>query len=72
MNFYVVIQTFLLKMYFKKMITQHQEKDVLVMKNDKDLSVFILNKTDYIEKLENMIKEGIDNGSYTLTEDKHQ
>ena len=54
------------------MITQHQEKDVLVMKNDKDLSVFILNKTDYIEKLENMIKEGIDNGSYTLTEDKHQ
>ena len=72
MNFYVVIQTFLLKMYFKKMITQHQEKDVLVMKNDKDLSVFILNKTDYIEKLENMIKEGIVNGSYTLTEDKHQ
>ena len=33
------------------------EKDVVVMKGDKDLSVVILNKTNYIEKLENMVKE---------------
>ena len=39
------------------------------MKVDKDSSVVILNKTDYIEKLENMVKEGIDKGTYTLTED---
>ena len=39
------------------------------MKGKKDSLVVILNKTDYIEKLENMIKEGIDKGTYTLTED---
>ena len=33
------------------------------------LSVVILNKTDYIEKLENMVKEGICKRTYTLTED---
>ena len=46
-----------------------QEKDVVVMKGDEDSSVVILNKTDYIEKLENMVKEGIDKGTYTLTQD---
>ena len=35
----------------------------------KDLSAVILNKRDYIERLENMVKEGIDKGTYTLTED---
>ena len=34
------------------------------MKGDKDLMIVILNKTDYIEKLENMVKEGIDKGTY--------
>ena len=50
----------------KKLI---REKDVVVMKGGKDSSVVILNKTDYIEKLENMVKEGTDKGTYTLTED---
>ena len=36
------------------------------MKGAKDLSVVILNKTGYIEKLENMVKEVIDKGKYTL------
>ena len=45
-----------------------QEKDVVVMKGNKALSV-ILNKINYIEKLEKMIKEGIDKGTYTLSED---
>ena len=44
-----------------------QEKDV-VTKGDTDSSEVILNKTDFIEKLENMVKEGIDKGTYTLTE----
>ena len=39
------------------------------MKGDKDLSVVILNKTDYTEKLENMVKENTDKGIITLTED---
>ena len=39
------------------------------MKGDKDLSVVILNKTDYTEKLENMVKESTDKGLITLTED---
>ena len=46
-----------------------QEKDV-VMKGDKDPSVVILNKTDYIEKLKNTVKEDINKGTYTLAEDK--
>ena len=29
----------------------------------------ILNKTDYIENLENIVRESIDIGRYTLTED---
>ena len=39
------------------------------MKGDKDLLVVILNKTDYTEKLENMVKESTDKGIITLTED---
>ena len=39
------------------------------MKDDKGWLVVILNKTDYIEKLENMVKKGIDKGTYTLPED---
>ena len=53
--------------YLKNLI---QEKDVVVkLQGDKDLLVVILSKTNYIEKLENMVKEGIDKGTYTLTED---
>ena len=33
------------------------------------MSVVILNKTYYIEKFENMVKEDIDKGTYALTED---
>ena len=36
------------------------------MKGAKDSSVVILNKTGYIEKLENMVKEFTDKGKYTL------
>ena len=35
-----------------------------IMKGDKDTSVVTLNKTDYTEKLENMVKEGIGKGRY--------
>ena len=45
------------------------EKDVVVMKGNKDSSVVILNETDYVEKLENMVKEGINKGTNILTQD---
>ena len=41
------------------------------MKGDKDSLGVILNKTDYIEKFKKMVKEAIDNGTYTLTEDNN-
>ena len=45
-----------------------RDKNVVVMRGDKNSSVVILNKTDYIEKLENLVKEDIDKKIYTLTE----
>ena len=42
---------------------------MLLLWKVKDFLVVILNKTEYNKKLENMVKEGIDKGTYTLTED---
>ena len=39
------------------------------MKGDTDSSVVILNKIDYFEKLENMVKEGVGKETYILNED---
>ena len=52
--------------YLKNLI---REKDVVVLKGGKDSLVVMVNKIDYIEKLENMFKEGIEKGTYTLTQD---
>ena len=41
---------------FKNLI---REKDVVVMKGDNDSSVVIVNKTDYIEKLETWLKKAL-------------
>lgn len=35
---------------------------------DKNSSFVILNKKDYIAKLENIVKHGIDKGTYVMTE----
>ena len=42
---------------------------MLLLWKVKDFLVVILNKTEYNKRLENMVKEGIDKGTYTLTED---
>ena len=42
---------------------------MLLLWKVKDFLVVILNKTEYNKKLENIVKEGIDKGTYTLTED---
>ena len=39
------------------------------MQGDKDSCVVIMNKKDYLEKLQGMIDEGIDDGIYEHTSD---
>ena len=46
------------------------DKNTVVVKGDKDSSVVIMNKGDYTSKLQNMIDEGVINGTYILSEDQ--
>ena len=41
----------------------------MILKVDKDSSVVIMNRWDYIEKPEGMIGEGVKKGTYKKTED---
>ena len=36
----------------------------MILRGDKDSSVVIMNRSDYIEKLERMIEEGVKIGTY--------
>ncbi|XP_068697638.1 uncharacterized protein [Montipora foliosa] len=42
---------------------------MVVLSGDKDSSVVIMQRADYVNKLETMIEEGITNGKYMVTED---
>lgn len=44
------------------------DPDLVVLSGDKDSSVVIMKRADYVKKLETMIEEG--NGKYVVTEDK--
>ena len=44
-------------------------KDIVLQSGDKDSSVVIMNKVDYIEKVNGMINEGIQQGKYKMTTD---
>ena len=44
---------------YKELKTLIQNKDVVILKGDKDSSIVIVNKTDYITKVETMIEERI-------------
>ena len=46
-----------------------QNKDIAVVKGDKDLSVVITKKSDYVTKLNTMIDDGIMKGTYLETTD---
>ena len=46
------------------------DDNTVVVRGDKDSSVVIMNKDDYTLKLENMIEEGIDKGTYILSDDQ--
>ena len=45
------------------------DPDLVVLSGDKDSSVVIMQRADYVNKLETMIEEGITNGKYMVTED---
>ena len=44
---------------YKELETLIHNKDVVILKGDKDSSIVIVNKTDYITKVETMIEERI-------------
>ena len=46
-----------------------QNKDIVVVKGDKDSSVVIMKKSDYVTKLDTMIDDGIMEGTYIETTD---
>ena len=46
-----------------------RKSDIVILRGDKESSVVIMNRSDYIEKLEGMIEEGAKKGTYKKTED---
>ena len=46
-----------------------QNKDLAVVKGNKDSSVIIMKKSDYITKLDTMIDDGVMQGTYVETTD---
>ena len=46
-----------------------QDQNIVILQGDKDSSIVIMDRNDYIEKLENMIEDGIRKGTYERTED---
>ena len=51
------------------MKTLINNKDVVILRGDKDSSIVIINKADYVTKMETMIEDGIKNGTYAETDD---
>ena len=45
----------------------HNNKSIVILSRDKDLSIIILNKSDYQNKVQSMIDEGIKSGKYAPT-----
>ena len=47
-----------------------QNNFIVLLAGDKDSLVVVMNKNDYILKVDNMINEGIQKGKYEWTNDK--
>ena len=47
-----------------------ENKDIVLVKGDKDSSIVIMKQTDYVTKLDNMINDGTTIGTYVETTDK--
>ena len=41
-----------------------RKSDIVILRGDKDSNVVIMNRSDYIQKLEGMIEEGVKKGTY--------
>ena len=54
---------------YKNLKNLIRKSDIVILRGDKDSSVVIMNRSDYIEKLEGMIEEGVKKGTYKKTED---
>ena len=54
---------------YKNLKSLIHDQNIVILKGDKDSSVTIMNKGDYIEKLENMLEDGISKGTYKRTDD---
>ena len=46
-----------------------RKSNIVILRGGKDSSVVIMNRSDYIEKLEGVIEEGVRKGTYKKTED---
>ena len=54
---------------YKNLKNLIRKSDIVILRGDKDSSVVIMNRSDYIEKLEGMIEGGVKKGTYKKTED---
>ena len=46
-----------------------QDENIVILQGDKDSSLVIMDKSDYIQKLEDMIEEGINKVTYERPDD---
>ena len=54
---------------FKSLQDIRNNENIVILSGDKDSSIVIMNKDDYINKVENMINSGIQDGKYERTTD---
>ena len=55
---------------FKKLHALKSKGDIVILSGEKDSCVLILNKTDYVKMVDNLIEEGIRDGVYEYTTDR--
>ena len=54
---------------FKTLNNLRKNQSIIILDGDKDSSVVIMNKVDYIDKMEQMLNEGIEKGVYAKSKD---
>ena len=52
---------------YKNLKNLIRKSNIVILRGDKDSSVVIMSRSDYIEKLEGMIEEGVKKGTYKKT-----
>ena len=54
---------------YKNLKSLIQDQHVIILQRDKDSIVIIMDKSDYAQKLEDIIEEGISKGTYERVDD---